>query len=321
LNKTVPFNSTSVITAPVFVLVGPTAVGKTDLSIRIAERYGCEIVSVDSMQVYRYMDIGTAKPPEQERKGIPHHLIDIADPDEQYNAARFVRDAVAAIRKIIASGKIPLLTGGTGLYLKALTQGLFEFDKNGGPAVREQLLERLQAGGRGQLYEELREVDPESAARIHVNDTQRLIRALEIHHATGMTWSEHLRSQPESPVSFARILQAGLQCDRRVLHNRIEERTIAMFRNGLLKETAKLLDMGYDSSLQSMQAIGYRHAVNFLNGAWDRDETLRLLIRDTRRYAKRQMTWFAKNQSLHWFERSDNSGVLRFMDNWLGSEK
>ncbi len=311
--------SSSVITSPVFVLVGPTAIGKTDLSIRIAERYNCEIVSMDSMQVYRHMDIGTAKPSERERRGIPHHLIDIVDPDEQYNAARFVHDAVAAIREIIASGKIPLLTGGTGLYLKALTQGLFDQEKTGDPAVRRRLVERLQAHGREKLHEELKKTDPESAARIHVNDTQRLIRALEIYHGTGMTWSEHLRNQPGPPVTFARLLQAGLQCDRQTLYDRIEERTATMFRNGLLKETAKLLDMGYDTKLQSMQAIGYRHAVNFIDGTWDREETLRMLVRDTRRYAKRQMTWFGKNPSLRWFERGDDSGVLRFIDDWLRS--
>lgn len=309
------------ITTPVLILVGPTAVGKTDLSIQMAQRYSCEIVSVDSMQVYRHMDIGTAKPSVAEREGIPHHLIDIADPDEQYNSALFVQDAIAAIEEISASGRIPLLTGGTGLYLKTLTEGLFEFEGTGDVELRDRLQKQLQHEGRGVLYNELKKIDPVSAGRIHVNDTQRLVRALEIYHGTGLSWSEHLRNQPEPFVNFTRLLQLCLHCDRQTLRNRIEQRTIRMFGDGLIEETEKLQHMGYHADLQPMQAIGYRHANNFLSGEWDREETIRMLVRDTSRYAKRQMTWFSKNQSFHWFDRTDHTGILQFTDDWLSDTK
>ena len=317
LSEAVTQKSTNDIITPVLVLVGPTAVGKTALSIQMARRFSCEIVSVDSMQVYRYMDIGTAKPSVLERKGVTHHLLDIIDPDEQYNSARFVQDTLAAIEKISSSGRIPLLTGGTGLYLKALTEGLFELEGIEDEDVRDHLHKRFQAEGREALYHELRQIDPVSAGRIHINDTQRLIRALEIFHSTGQTWSEHLNNQPAPVVNFVNLLQLGLKCDREILYDRIEQRTLSMFRNGLVEEAEKLQKMGYSARLQSMQAIGYRHVNNYLAGDWDREDTILTLIRDTRRYAKRQMTWFSRNESIQWFERTDHNGVLQATDDWL----
>jgi len=309
------------VTDPVIVLIGPTAVGKTDLSLDLAERFSCEIISVDSMQVYRFMDVGTAKPTLQERRGIRHHLLDIADPDEQYNAARFVRDALAAVEAITAAGKTPLLTGGTGLYLKALLEGLFALEGVGDESIRARLTEKLREEGREELYDELRSVDPESAARIHINDTQRLLRALEIFRATGKTWTSLLRSQDQPPVRFANILQIGLTCDRRILNERIERRSQAMFAGGLVEEAEKLQEMGYAPTLPSMQAIGYRHVNNYLAGLWDREETLRLLIRDTRRYAKRQMTWFAGNRAIEWFARDDRQQVVHRTAAWLAARQ
>lgn len=309
-----------VITAPVMVLIGPTSIGKTSLSLRMAAQFGCEIVSVDSMQVYRHMDIGTAKANRQEREAVPHHLIDIADPDEQYDAARFVADALAAIRKITASGKIPLLTGGTGLYLKALTRGLFSMDAGEkSTAVREQLQKRLREEGSDALFRELAEKDPASAARLHANDSQRLLRALEILYATGIPWSEHLRKQQESLVRFARLLQIGLTCERPLLYERIEERSDKMLAQGLLAEVAKLREMGYKSMLPSMQAIGYRHANLYLDGVVDRTEMRRLLIRDTRRYAKRQFTWFRAMPELRWHDREAGDEILSITEQWLNN--
>jgi tRNA dimethylallyltransferase len=305
------------INTPVLVLLGPTAVGKTALSLRLTELAACEIVSVDSMQVYRFMDIGTAKPTIQERTKILHHLIDIVNPDEQYNSALFVRDALAAIDTIASAGKISLLTGGTGLYLKALTEGLFDIKGTEDESIRNHLAARLQEEGRGKLFDELRSVDPESAARIHINDTQRLIRALEIYKATGRTWSALLQNHTGPTVRFTNMLQIGLSCDRQVLNKRIEQRTQAMFENGLIEEAEKLQKMGYSSDLPAMQAIGYRHANNYLAGEWDKDETIRLLIRDTRRYAKRQMTWFAKNPDIQWFERNNHQSVLQATKRFL----
>jgi len=310
-----------VISSPVLVLIGPTAIGKTELSLNIAERFNCEIISVDSMQVYRYMDIGTAKPSVLERRGIPHHLIDIIEPDGQYDASTFRHDALQAIEHITKLGKIPLLTGGTGLYLKALLEGLFSFAGTESAHVRKKLLSRLESEGRDQLYHELQEIDTLTASRIHKNDTQRLLRALEIYYLTGKPWSVLLQEQGEPQVQFNRIFQAGLSCDRQVLCDQIAQRSEIMLQGGLIQEVEKLQDMGYTSDLSSMQSIGYRHANNYISGQWDMDETRRLLVRDTRRYAKRQMTWFGKDTSLTWFDRQDHDNLYQSVDKWLAGER
>ena len=307
-----------VIDSPVLVLIGPTAIGKTSLSLAMAKQFGCEIVSMDSMQVYRHMDIGTAKPSPQERAAVRHHLIDIADPDEQYDAARFVADACRAMRQIAAAGKIPLLTGGTGLYLKALTQGLFSVDGTGDNAsIRDRLLERLRKEGRGGLFRELSEKDPATAARLHPNDSQRLLRALEILQATGVSWSAHLMQQGKPPVRLPKLRQIGLNCERQALYRRIEERTEQMLAQGLLAEVAKLREMGYTTQLPSMQAIGYRHANQYLDGLCDHEEMCRLLVRDTRRYAKRQLTWFRAMPAIRWYDREAGEEVLAATERWL----
>ncbi|MDW7771883.1 MAG: tRNA (adenosine(37)-N6)-dimethylallyltransferase MiaA [Desulfobulbaceae bacterium] len=320
MNSTLSAVNNQTINTPVLVLLGPTAVGKTALSLALAELFACEVVSVDSMQVYRFMDIGTAKPTHRERERVVHHLIDIVDPDEQYNAAFFVRDALAAAAAISAAGRIPLFTGGTGLYLKALTEGLFTVEDAGeDESIRTYLAERLKKEGREMLFAELRAIDPESAARIHINDTQRLLRALEIYKMTGKSWSERLHSQQGPAVRFAEMLQIGLTCGRQTLYDRIDMRTHAMFAGGLIEEAEKLQKMGYSPELPSMQAIGYRHANNFLAGIWDREETIRQLARDTRRYAKRQMTWFSRNKTIEWYARDDHQGIIRRVETWLAT--
>lgn len=313
-----PGTNTRTIDTPVLVLVGPTAIGKTSLSLAMAHRFGCEIISVDSMQVYRLMDIGTAKPSLQEREGVPHHLIDVVDPDEQYDAARFVNDALTALQQIVAAGRIPLLTGGTGLYLRALTRGLFTaaHAKQAGH-LRESLLHRLQEEGREVLFRELGACDPVTAARLHPNDTQRLLRALEIFHATGTPWSEHLRCQQEEPVRFTKMLQIGLFCERDILYRRIAERTELMLQHGLVAEVANLRKMGYNAKLPAMQAIGYRHANLYLDGECDVAEMHRLLVRDTKRYAKRQLTWFRSIPEIHWRDRGATDGILAEAEQWL----
>ncbi len=299
------------VDCPVIVLVGPTAVGKTELSFRLAEQFNCEIVSMDSMQVYRGMDIGTAKPSIEERARIPHHLIDIADPDEQYDAARFVRDALDAIEEIAARRKTALLTGGTGLYLKALFEGLFDAlpaDK----AVRERLQARLKEEGRAALHAELCRIDPAVGARIHPNDTQRLLRGLEIFQASGRTWTELIEEHKQAGQGravFSRAYLAGLHCPKQELHERIAKRTLAMIEGGLIEEVEQLRQIGYSPELASMQAIGYRHVNRFLDGEWTQAEMLEQLVLDTRRYAKRQMTWFSANQELRWFERDEHDAL------------
>lgn len=306
-----------VIDSPVLVLIGPTAIGKTALSLELADRFGCEIISVDSMQVYRHMDIGTAKPTAAEREKVAHHLIDVVDPDEQFDSAQFVRLALPAIDSIIKAGKIPLLTGGTGLYLRALLHGLFDHEATADKAVREGLVRQLKHGGNAQLFTQLQKIDPETASRIHPNDTQRLLRALEIYQVSGRTWSQHLQDQTSPPVRFKKMLQIGLNCDRQLLYERIGKRSEQILRAGLVQEVEGLRKMGYISSLPSMQSIGYRHANNYIDGVWNMDETMRLLIRDTRRYAKRQLTWFGSEPALHWFDRSATDDVIKFTENRL----
>lgn len=300
-----------IISTPVIVLVGPTAIGKTALSLKIAEQFHCEIISMDSMQVYRYMDIGTAKASLEERAQVPHYLIDICDPDEQYNAARFVNDALDAINDITARGKVPLITGGTGLYLSSLLNGLFTevpVEESVRLAVRKQYEEK----GREAAYAELLQVDAVAAERIHINDTQRLLRGLEIFHSTGIPWSKHLESQQQQPppISFQHLLVIGLTCERSRLYERIEKRACMMMNAGLMEEVKKLQKMGFNDQLTSMQAIGYRHAVQYLNGSQPLDETIKELVRDTRRYAKRQMTWFKKQRQLQWYEQDNDAAVL-----------
>ncbi|MDK9707725.1 MAG: tRNA (adenosine(37)-N6)-dimethylallyltransferase MiaA [Desulforhopalus sp.] len=310
-----------IVSAPIIVLVGPTAIGKTALSLFLAKRFGCEIVSVDSMQVYRHMDIGTAKASKEERMEVPHHLIDIVDPTENYDAARFAVEALNAIRQIIGRGGIPLITGGTGLYLRALVNGIFA----GVPVnrkIRAELLHRLSVEGGYKLHKELSSIDYTSAKRIQMNDTQRVVRALEIFYTSGVTWSEHLKEQQRQKpsISFSKLLQIGLTCDRQHLYNRINLRCQKMIDDGLEGEVRKLMSMGYSKSLKPFGAIGYRHMISYLEGELNFDEMVSTLARDTRRYAKRQYTWFSKIEDLLWFETGDQSQIAQLVDKWLTSE-
>ncbi|WP_456387559.1 tRNA (adenosine(37)-N6)-dimethylallyltransferase MiaA [Desulfolithobacter sp.] len=308
------------INEPILVLIGPTAIGKTDLSLEIAERFGCEIISMDSMQVYRYMDIGTAKVTAAEMARIPHHLINIINPDEQYDAARFVSDSLDAMDSIRSRHRIPLLTGGTGLYLKSLVHGLFEILPTDND-LRNRLHQRLQEEGREALFSELVQVDPETAARIHPNDTQRLLRGLEIFYLTSVPWSVHLnnqRQQQKQKISrFTNILQLGLHCERHLLYERIDRRTTIMLDQGLIEEVEQLRRMGYGPKLSSMQSIGYRHANRYIDGIWDAATMQETLVRDTRRYAKRQMTWFTAQKDIEWHQRTRTRDILARIETFL----
>jgi tRNA dimethylallyltransferase len=311
-------NSDPPIDAPVLALVGPTAIGKTALSLLLAERFNAEIVSVDSMQVYRFMDIGTAKVTVEERSLIQHHLIDIVNPDEEYDAADFVADALRAIKDIHQRNKMVLLTGGTGLYLRSLIDGLFtgigQF-----PEIREQLRQRLLHDGPRKLHEELSVVDRNSGKRIHHNDTHRLLRALEVYLATGKPWSEHIAEhQLLKKTRFTNMLQIALTCDRELLYRRIDLRTRIMLENGFEQEVQWLLSRGYGPELKSMQSIGYRHMNNFIRHIWDMPELARLLARDTRHYAKRQYTWFKAMPDLQWFDVGDQEAIIKKIEQWAG---
>lgn len=306
------------------VLCGPTAVGKTELSLRIAEQFACEIIGVDSMQVYRYMDIGTAKPSTEERARIPHHLIDIVDPDENYTLGTFIRDAESAIRTIAAHDRIPLLAGGTGLYFKGLLNGVFDEDflktaiQDGlaKKTIKEKLRRRLAREGSKTLHMELAAIDPPSARRIHPNDVQRTLRGLEIFYATGIPWSEHLATRNKNKNRY-QVLKIGLTRPRKELYARIDQRVGEMAEHGLLAEVQRLLEMGYDKNLKSMQSIGYRHMINFIDGRWSWDETLEFLARDTRHYAKRQYTWFNKDPDIIWHDVDKPENILAEINGFL----
>ncbi|MBI5558810.1 MAG: tRNA (adenosine(37)-N6)-dimethylallyltransferase MiaA [Deltaproteobacteria bacterium] len=303
----------------IIVLAGPTAIGKTDLSLAMAEEFRCEIISMDSMQIYKYMDIGTAKPSLAERQRIIHHLIDFVDPAEQYNVARFAADAGDAMNRITGGNHLPMLVGGTGLYLKGLLRGIFTLPEVPGE-IRENVLDILRTKGSEYLHRALAGIDPESAARIHPHDTQRLTRAMEIWQATGMTWSRHLQQQndlaAEQRGAFE-VIKIGLNCARDVLYARINKRVTTMVEQGLLAEVEKLLARGYTRDLNSMQAIGYKHMVNYIDKVWQWDETLDYLARDTRRYAKRQLTWFGRDRDFVWFKPDEISRIRSFVKNKL----
>lgn len=314
---------------PLIALIGPTAVGKTGVVMALAERLGAEAVNLDSMQVYRHMDIGTAKPTTEERRLVRHHLLDLVNPDEEYNVNRFIGDAEKVCLEIGERGRVPILTGGTGLYLKGFQEGLFAMDSGGlpeheanpeGEEVRTALKRALLEQGRAVLHERLAGIDPVSAARIHPNDTSRLLRALEVHALTGRPWSELLaRQQANTEPSGPRknILKIGLTGDRQWLYDRINLRAAQMLAGGFIEEVENLLGMGFSRELKPMQAIGYRHVVEFLDGRRDRQETLESLARDTRHYAKRQLTWFRRDPEIIWFGPEQLAEITALMDGYL----
>lgn len=296
------------IKQPVLFLVGPTAIGKTALSIDIAREYNCEIISMDSMQVYKKMDVGTAKITAEEQGGIPHHLLDVVSPDEHYDAAMYCNDALAAIEKIHGLGKIPLITGGTGLYLQSLSNGFFD-GPPGDQRVRSELEAELAEQGSERMHQKLMDIDVVSANRIHPNDNNRVIRALEVYRLTGVSLSDHISNQ-EKVQRFTNCLKIGLTAPREKLYQRINLRTDIMLEQGLEQEVRTLLELGYSRDLKSMGSIGYKHMGNYIAGEWDYEEMKTLLARDTRRYAKRQYTWFNKDKEINWFDVKKEQGKI-----------
>ena len=293
---------------PILIIAGPTAVGKTDVSVLIARRLGAEIVSADSMQIYRGMDIGTAKPSAEQRKLVYHHMIDIAAPDQPYSVGDYLRDARSAIDGILSSGGVPVVVGGTGLYIRALTRGLF----HGPPAdldLRERLLRREAEGQPGTLYADLVKTDSEAAIKIHPNDLRRTVRALEV-YLRDRKLSEFQREHAfgDRPYRFTMLF---LVRSRIELYPRIEKRVEWMIENGLEAEVMTLLDRGYPADLVPMQGLGYKHFIDHFLGRTTRDEAVALLKRDTRRYAKRQFTWFRREPDAVWV---DITGLERAED-------
>jgi tRNA dimethylallyltransferase len=282
----------------VAVLVGATAVGKTAVALALAPSLGAEIVNADSLQVYRELDIGTAKPSLEERARVPHHLIDVADPPDPYDAARFCREGRAVLDDLTRRGAPPLVVGGTGLYLRALLGGLFA-EGEPAPGVRDRVRQELASLGLPVLYARLIHLDPATASRLHPHDTYRIVRALEVMAATGKPLSEFIKAHRFQDAPYE-VLKLGLELPREELYRRIDLRVELMLEAGWLDEIERLLRR-YPPNLKPLQALGYRHLINYLTGVWSWDEALTLLARDTRRYAKRQFTWFSSDPYIRWF--------------------
>nr|NJM04268.1 tRNA (adenosine(37)-N6)-dimethylallyltransferase MiaA [Desulfobacula sp.] len=299
----------------IIIICGPTGVGKTSFAIRLAQQFQGEIVGADSMQIYRHMNIGTAKPDPEETNLIRHHLIDIVDPGEEFDAGRYVKLADEAVEDILSRGKIPIIAGGTGLYIKALLDGLFRSEP-----VCTQTLSRLtkefEEKGAHALHEKLAECDPAAADKIHPHDSFRVIRALEVFQTTGKRISDH---QGRHGFSGRRYegLKIGLYMDREKLYGRINQRVDAMLDKGLLNEVASLVERGYSLDLKSMQSIGYKHMAMLIRNEVDPAEAVRLLKRDTRRYAKRQLTWFRKDKDIIWLTPSEIEASKKLIKEFL----
>jgi tRNA dimethylallyltransferase len=298
------------------VICGPTGIGKTELSLSLAETFNGAIVSADSMQIYRYMDIGTAKPDAEEMRRVAHYLIDIVDPDTPYDAAAFYRDGREAIASIFENGRQPFVVGGTGFYQKALLHGLFDAKK-----VDPNILAELKAEAAQQgilpLYERLAVHDPAAADRIHVNDAYRVIRALAVFETTGKPMSEFQKAHQFKDSPFF-VLKICLFSDRDILYSRINQRVDRMVAMGFLEEVQKLREMGYAETLRPMQSIGYRHMNDFISGRMNWEDTLELLKRDTRRFAKRQFTWFRKDPEMVWRSPDAAEEIAEMVDGFLG---
>jgi tRNA dimethylallyltransferase len=291
----------------VLVILGPTCVGKTQVSLKLADILKGEIVSFDSRQIYQRMDIGTAKPSKEEREKIPHHLIDMIPPDQNFSAADYGKRAREIITRIIEEGKQPIAVGGSGLYLNALIKGFFQ----GPPAdqgIRERLKREAQTKGQDSLYDRLKRVDPQAAERIHPRDLVRIIRALEIYELTGKPISECQKNghYESYPVSF---LKVGLTLERSNLYERINWRVMDMMEKGLLREVKGIIDSGYDRELKAFKTVGYRELISHLNGDIDLEDAVEEIKINTRRYAKRQLTWFKKDKEIVWLEVTDTNLV------------
>lgn len=287
----------------IIVLVGPTGIGKSKIAVRLSAFFPSEIVSADSMQVYKYMNIGTAKPSREERRAVPHHMIDIIYPDQYFSAGEYAKIARDKINRIINSGKTPILVGGSGLYIRAVIDGLFSE-----PMVKETIKKRVrtQLANKGShyLYGKLKKVDSIAAARIHPNDWRRIIRALEVFLSTGETISS-LQSKAKAKSIDCQYYIIGLKTERKNLYRRIESRVDLMFKKGLTREVRHLIKRGYSQDLLPMQSLGYIEVLEYINGHYSLDEAKALIKRNTRHFAKRQMTWFNKDSRTKWIEISD----------------
>lgn len=296
----------------ILVIVGPTAVGKTELSLRLAEQLNGDILSSDSRQVYKYLDIGTAKPTPDELERVPHHFINIRTPDQYYSAGEYGREARDCIKKLLQAGKTPIVVGGSGFYIQALVDGLFA-PKISDPEVKEKWRQRIRTKGADVIFQHLQKVDPATAERLHPNDEQRIVRALEVWELSGKPISD-FRSGEEQPGDFEPIF-VGLERDREKLYHRIETRVDEMINQGLMDEVKSLQSRGYGPDLNALRTVGYQEVFHYLAGDISFEGMVELIKRNTRRYAKRQLTWFRRDERIQWISldaQSDNS-VIKFM--------
>lgn len=301
---------------PMIVLSGPTAVGKTALSIELAKRVNGAIISADSMQVYKHMDIGSAKIMPEEMEGITHYLIDALEPSEEFNIVVFQKMAKQALEEIYANGKIPIIAGGTGFYIQALLYDIDFENQDCNEEYRMELENIAKEQGAEVLHARLQEIDPVSAEKIHANNVKRVIRALEFYHLTGKPISKHNESehQKESPYNFAYFV---LTDERENLYKRIDKRVDIMVEQGLLEEVQRLKEMGYHRDMVSMQGLGYKEILDYLDGKCSLDEAIYIIKRETRHFAKRQLTWFRREREVIWLDKSqfdyDETAVLNEM--------
>lgn len=309
---------------PLIILTGPTAVGKTELSISFAQAIDGSIISADSMQIYRHMDIGSAKIKPEEKQGVPHYLIDALEPWEEFHVVRFQEMAKEAMEEIYAQGRIPIITGGTGFYIQALLYGIDFTENEQDTSYRTELEALAKEMGAEYLHERLRQVDAVSAQNIHANNVKRVIRALEFYHLTGEKISEHneIERQKESPYQFCYFV---LNDDREKLYERINLRVDLMMKEGLVEEVRALKEMGCSRDMVSMQGLGYKEILDYLDGTISLDEAVYRIKRDTRHFAKRQLTWFRRERDVIWLNKPEfnyeNKKILAYMKQKMTENK
>jgi len=285
---------------PLLVVAGPTASGKTGLGVELAKRYNGEVISADSMQIYKDMNVGTAKATPEEMQGIPHHLLNFLDPTQQFSVAEYVEMASTLIKDIVARGKLPIVVGGTGLYISSLVDNLTFSPMPQSPQLREELKQKAAREGNEAVWEMLRSIDPEAAAKLHANNLGRVIRAIEVYQTTGVTMTETAKNSHKEPSPYRLCLLALTAEDRQFLYDRIDLRVDIMLDQGILEEAKKLYEMPLSSTAR--QAIGYKEFDGYFEGWATLEECVEKLKMETRRYAKRQLTWFRRDERYHWLE-------------------
>jgi tRNA dimethylallyltransferase len=304
----------------VFLIVGPTCSGKTYLSLKLSELIPSEIISADSRQFYKFLNLGTAKPSKEELHKIPHHFIDFLKPSETYNVSRFEKDAEKTIEIIFKKNKMPIVVAGSGLYIKALIDGIFDTaDKD--EEYRGELLQKRKEFGNEFLYEELKKVDPVSAAKMLPQNWKRVMRALEVFHTTGEPIWKHHQKQALSKAKKYNFKQVGLNWDRKILYDNIDRRVDEMIENGLIDEVKNILKKGFNKNLNSLNTVGYKEIIQYLDGEISLERAIELIKRNTRHYAKRQLTWFRKDKRIEWSDVNEFSDLDQFAEQIVASLK